>query len=55
MVIGLFYLVMKELDFGSTVNVQVLLPVDPMLLNEAAEGFLDLVLPEVVLHPKGVL
>ena len=48
------YLVLKKLDLGRAINVQIFLLMDPMLLNEAAEGFLDLVLPEVVLHAVGV-
>ena len=51
----LLYLVLKEFDFGGAVDVQSFLPEDSLLLDEVTECLLDLVLPEVVLHPSGVL
>ena len=46
---------LKEFDFGRTVDLQIFRLIDSLLLNEVAKGLLDLVLPEVVLHPSGVL
>ena len=45
---------MKEFDFGSAVNLQIFLSIDPFLLNEAAVGLLDLVVPEVIFHIKDI-
>ena len=46
---------MEEFCFGCAVDLQIFFSIDPLLLNEAAVGLLDLVLPQVVLHPGGVL
>ena len=46
---------LKEFDFGRTVDLQIFRLIDSLLLNEVAKGLLDLVLPEVVLHAKGIL
>ena len=46
---------LKEFDFGGAVDVQSFLPEDSLLLDEVTECLFDLVLPEVVLHPSGVL
>ena len=46
---------LKELDFGRAVDLQIFHQIDPFLLNEATEGLLELVVPEVILHNDGVL